>query len=244
MNRCVSGSVRGIAFMSALGVFPIFADSDVGTKNLEGFFIGVDAAYSHSSLRNDNAWAVMYGMGRQIGDGEPGSIYKNKRSCVDPSVNIGYGRFFGNWYFGLAGDVSFGKSGNSYVVTDSVSKVGYEAKIDGVSYSVKVKGGYYFGELSSVLYGIAGLRWRDVSYRNFVDGNFSSKSKLKTPIFVLGVGFEHPVCEKLSLSAEYECSWRSSSSRNDLTAYHLTLSTSMKQKVREHTVRIGVKYHI
>lgn len=129
-------------------------------------------------------------------------------------------------------------------MTDSVSKVGYEAKIDGVSYSVKVKGGYYFGELSSVLYGIAGLRWRDVSYRNFVDGNFSSKSKLKTPIFVLGVGFEHPVCEKLSLSAEYECSWRSSSSRNDLTAYHLTLSTSMKQKVREHTVRIGVKYHI
>jgi len=243
MGQRVSSS-RILASVFMLGAFPALAESNVDIKDLEGLFIGIDAAYNHSSVENDNAWAVMYGIdGQRVGE-DKGSIYKNKRCCVDPSVNIGYGRFFNGWYLGLSGDISFGKNGKSYIVTNSTLKTGYEAKVDGISYSVKAKGGYYFNDLNSVIYGIAGLKWKNVSYRNFVDGEFSSKSKLKAPIFVLGIGFERPVCKKLSLSAEYEYSWRNSSSQNDLTEYHFTLSTNMKQKLKEHTVKVGVKYHI
>ena len=242
MNRYMS-SVKVLVFMSALGAVSVFADSNVGPEDLEGFFIGVDAAYSHSSVKNGNALQDTYINGQKE-ESEPGRIYKNKRSCIDPSVSIGYGHFFNNWYLGLSGDVSFGKNGESYVVTDSSSKAGYEARIDGVSYEVKAKGGYYFSDFNSVIYGIAGLKWQNVSYRNFVDGKFSSKAKLKTPIFVLGIGFERSVYKKLSFSAEYEYSWRSSSDQIRWERGYVNVITDMKQKLRGHTVKVGVKYHI
>ena len=247
MSCCISGSVRGIAFMSALGVFPIFADSDVGTKNLEGFFIGVDAAYSHSSLKNDETGGVITLYADNTKEEIPESERvrsKHKRVHVDPSINIGYSHFFGNYYLGLAGDISFGNDRKSFVVTDSDDDEGYETRIGGVSYGIKAKGGYYLSGLKSVVYGVAGVKWRDASYRRYLADQFGSKAKLKSPSFLLGLGFEHSICKKLSLSAEYEYSWRSSSDNTLWKNGELCVDYNIKQKLREHALKVGVKYHI
>jgi len=246
MGQRVSSS-RILASVFMLGAFPALAESNVDIKDLEGLFVGVDVAYNHSSVKNNETGGV--GMsGNRKEDVPSDELVKRERGrCfVDPSINIGYSHFFGNWYLGLAGDVSFGKNSKEFIMTDIDE--GYEAKIDGISYGVKVKGGYYVSKLDSVVYGIVGVKWREVSYRRRVDDQLFSKAKLKNPSFLLGLGFERSVCKNLSLSAEYEYSWRNSSSNtlwkigDDSVNYNVDYN--VKQKLREHSLKVGFKYHI
>lgn len=245
MNRYMS-SAKVLVFVSALGAVSVFADSDMGPEDLEGFFIGVDAAYNHSSVENDETEGVFthYANGRKEDMKGIGKV-KSKRVRTEPSINVGYSHFFGNYYLGLAGDVSFGNGRKSFVITDSGGDEGYETRIGGVSYELKAKGGYYFKELNSVVYGIAGVKWRDVSYRHYGDGQFYSRARLRSPAFLLGLGFERPVYKKLSLSAEYEYSWRNSSGntfwRDSAMSFDFPVK---KQKLREHTLKVGVKCHV
>ena len=199
MSRC-KNAVKVLAFVYMFNSFPVLADSDSAVKNLEGFFVGVDVAYNHSSVKNDETEGVatLYSDNSRINISDNELVKSKRRRChIDPSVNIGYSHFFNNWYVGLAGDVSFGKNNKSFVITDSADDEGYESKISGVSYALKAKGGYYFRELNSVVYGIAGVKWREVSYRRYASDRFSSKAKLKSPSFLLGLGFEKPICKKL-----------------------------------------------
>ncbi len=256
MSRCVSGSVKILAFIFLFGkvVFPDSANGiEVVAKesavseidNLKGFFVGVDAAYNHSILKNDETGGVytLYASGKKRS--VPGLGKTEGSLCrVGPSVNVGYSHFFGNYYLGLAGDVSFGNGRKSFVITDPDGGEGYETSIGGISYGLKAKGGYYLSGLKSVVYGITGVKWRDVSYRRYGDARFSSKAELRSPSFLLGLGFERPVCNKLSLSAEYECSWRSSSDRAFWKGDRLSVDFDVKQKFREHALKIGVKYHM
>lgn len=244
VSRCVS-SAKVLVFVSALRSVSVFADSNVGPEDLEGFFIGVDAAYNHSILKNDETGGTLthYVNGRK--EEIPGlGVVKKKRICIDPSINVGYSHFFGNWYLGFAGDVSFGNSRKSFVITDSDGDEGYEMRIGGVSYGLKAKGGYYLSGLKSVVYGIVGVKWRDASYRRYGDNKFSSEAELKNPSFSLGLGFERSICKKLSLSAEYEYSWRSSFDNTSDASGAFSLNMNIKQQLREHTLKIGVKYHI
>lgn len=257
MGCCVSGSVKVLALVFLFGGMPVFADSTAeveaaagksfasGINSLKGFFIGVDVAYSHSKVENDETGGVATSCddGCEIDIPGLGKVRK-KRIHVDPSVNVGYSHFFNNWYLGLAGDISFGNNRKSFVITDPNEDEGYEAKIGGISYGLKAKGGCYLGKLDSVVYGIAGVKWREVSYTRYGDGQlFDSKAKLKTPAFQLGLGFEKPIYKGLSLSAEYEYSWRSSSDNNSDADDFSSVNMNVKQRFREHTLRIGVKCH-
>ena len=218
-----------------------------GINNLKGFFVGVDVAYNHSSATHAPVYAVVRDANDEqiIGSNELHSKYKHKRVRIDPSFNVGYSRFFNNWGVALAVDVSFGKSASQLVtVSKDPFDEGYEAKISGVSYAVKAKGGYCFSKLNSVVYGIAGVKWREVRFRNFLQDNFSSKAKLGSPSFLLGLGFEKPICKKLSVSAEYEYSWRNSSGSTRLSDVNFVTDVDVKQRLREHVLKIGVKYHI
>ncbi len=238
---------RFLALVFVFGTFPVSADDHLDVKNLEGFYVGVDAVYSHADVKNDET----EGVGTLYSDNSKSNVpdnelVKSKRSrChIDPSVNIGYSHFFNNWYVGLAGDVSFGKNNKSFVITDPADDEGYESKISGVSYTLKAKGGYYFRGLNSVVYGIAGVKWREVSYMRYAADRLSSKAKLKSPSFLLGLGFERPICKKLSLSAEYEYSWRNSSDSALWKNEEGVADFNVRQRLREHSLKIGVKYHI
>ncbi len=244
MSRC-KDAVKVLTVVSMFGVIPVSADNHSAVKNLGGFHVGIDAAYNHSSAKNDETKGVatLYydNSQRNVPDDE---LAKSKRSrChIDPSINIGYSHFFNNWYVGLAGDVSFGKDNKNFVMIDDID--GYETKTESVSYALKAKGGYYFSELNSVVYGIAGVKWREVSYKRYTDGEFFSKAKLKTPSFLLGLGFEKPICKKLSLSAEYEYSWRNSSDDSLWKNEDGVVDFNVRQRLREHSLKIGVKCHI
>ncbi len=125
------------------------------------------------------------------------------------------------------------------------------SKIAGVSYGVKFKGGYHFKGINSLIYGIVGLKWRDADFgfymrrpelRRLVESN--AKAKLKNPLFVLGFGVERPIYKKISLSAEYEYAWRNSTgeARENYRMYGAYAYATAKQSLREHSVKVGLKY--
>lgn len=247
MSRCVS-SVKVIMFVSALGSVSVFADGDVDTKDLKGFFVGVDAVYSRVSAKHDLSDSGYFDGNLRRPDND---LYANKHSriCFDPSVNVGYLHRFGNWYAGLSADISLGVRGKRTFGMDRSE--GY-SKISGTSYAVKLRGGYYFKEINSLVYVITGVKKRDVDFyfsmrnpniRKYVESN--TKAKLKNPLFVVGLGIEHPISKGFSWSAEYEYAWRNSTDearenykKSDVYAY-----ATARQSLREHSVKIGLKYH-
>ncbi|MCR4555251.1 MAG: outer membrane beta-barrel protein [Alphaproteobacteria bacterium] len=246
MNKCVS-SAKVLVFVSALGSVSVFADSNVGSEDLEGFFIGVDAAYSCASVEHDLSDSGYFDGNLRHPDDD---LYtnKHKRVSFDPSINVGYLRGFGNWYAGLSADVSFG--GNKKRTFDMDRSEGY-SKIAGVSYMLKFKGGYHFKGINSLIYGIVGLKWRDADFGfnmriSEIQALVKSrtKAKLKSPLFVLGLGVERPIYKKISLSAEYEYAWRNSTgeARENYKMHGAYAYATAKQSLREHSVKVGLKY--
>lgn len=240
-------SVRALALASVLGVFPVFADSDEDIKNLEGFFVGVDAAYSCVSAKHDLSDSGFFDGNLRRPDGD---LYtnKHKRVSFDPSINVGYLHGFGNWCAGLSVDVSFG--GNKKRTFDMDRSEGH-SKIAGVSYGVKFKGGYHFKRINSLIYVIVGLKRRDADFgfnmrRSDIQAFVKSrtKAKLKSPLFVLGLGVERPIYKKISLSAEYEYAWRNSTgeARENYKKHGAYAYATAKQSLREHSIKVGLKY--
>jgi len=262
MNKYIVSSSKTLFSLLFLGVFPVFANDNVevngvsecaecakGTDFFEGFAVGVDAVYSYIDVKNSiTEPGGKASNGREKIDSDLHSV-THKNCHFSPSLNIGYSYFHGNWYAGLVADVSFGKN-NSRL--NCINGADEHLKIKGISYEVRAKGGYYFQDLNSVIYGIAGVKWRDVDYAfDFkLPGTYSisrTKSRLKNPLFVLGVGAERPISKKVSLSAEYEYAWRNSSgeasdnvggARGSVRVYQ-----KVKQSLKEHSVKIGLKYH-
>jgi len=264
MNRYMDSSIKIFVLLLFLGVFPVFADDNVevngvsecaecakGTDFFEGFAVGVDAVYGHAEANHD---VTDNGIIFQNGDvWKDVDLYSlpHKRSQIVPSVNVGYSCFFKNWYVGVVADILLGRNKER---TDTLSKANGHFKMNGISYGVKVKSGYYFEDLNSVIYGIAGIKWQNINFE--VDMNnpeihkckvSSTRSRLKSPLFVLGVGAERPISKRLSLSAEYEYAWRNSKGEV-LTNYangnlRVSAFAKTKQSLKEHSVKVGLKYH-
>ena len=261
-----NNSVKALVCLLIFGVSPVFAEGDVKTETkaetkteakaetktkvssdrfnaveaLSGFTIGVDVVYSHTDVRHDQKPVNMSDFtGGPVTDVESAQVNQS-RCFVDPSVNVGYSYLKDNFYVGIAGDFSFGKKAEvTYDLSDS-GNVEAKTKIDKFSYGVKLKGGYYSGCLKSLFYGIAGVKWRDASFRVVYKGEEGTKAKVKTPFFVLGLGMERPIRDKFSFSAEYECAWRNSTKATTLGAG----SADIDQRLRENTLKLGIKYHI
>lgn len=161
-------------------------------------------------------------------------------------LNVGYSYFCNSWYLGAAGEVSFGANGKKSVVLDEIFPT--KSKISGFSTAIKLEGGYYFKDLNAVIYGIAGLKWRNVEMQyDYDDKTFfaiGSKAKLSTPLYTVGIGVERPIYKKLSVSAEYEYTWRNSKDTSKLKPNNIPICFYIKQRMREHGFKIGIKYHI
>lgn len=249
MNRRIKISVKVIAVMMAFGAFPAFAGSDVAVENtqikctdaLKGFTVGADLAYNYSKAKHDELVANFNPSG-VTGNGMSIGSIEHRRCNIDPSVNVGYTHLYNNWYMGAAGEISFGKKGKKDTAFDS--NTGAHTQISGFSGGVKLKGGYFVKDFKAALYGIAGIKWRDVDCQFNINGNSTSKAKLKRPLFVLGLGLEKPVYKKLSVSAEYEYAWRNSNDSADMNVSGGTWNCHMKQRLNDHSFKVGVKYHI
>lgn len=254
-----NSSVKTLACLLVFSVSPVFADGEVSTdkkvetvsqdaaspqdkwiESLKGFTVGLDVVYSHTDVRHDQQPVKISNFpGGDLSDDESNQLNQS-RCFIDPSVNVGYSYLKNNFYVGIAGDVSFGKKAE---VTHNLSASGAvkaKTEIGRASYGVKLKGGYYFKCLKTVFYGIAGVKWRDANLRVVVNDEEGTKAKVKTPFFVLGLGMERPIRNKISFSAEYECAWRNSTKDTTLG----TGSASIDQRLRENTLKLGVKYHI
>lgn len=212
---------------------------DDAVAALKGFTVGVDVVYSHTDVRHDQVEA------RLPGSVPPGSItddaktqVNHSRCFVDPSINIGYSYLKDKYFVGIAGDLSYGKEAKATNSFGGGTEA--ETKIERTSYDVKLKGGYYSPCLKTVFYGIAGVKWRNSNFKFKVGNKVGEKAKVKTPFFLLGLGMERPIRNKLSFSAEYECAWRNSTD----TATTEGITVTVDQRLRENTLKLGVKYHI
>lgn len=249
MSRYTGSSMKALVVVAAFGSFSAFADSILvenveitkGAEAFEGFSIGLDALYSHVNV--DRSAFEM-----QVGDQTSGKIdgkWSHSRCRIDPSLNLGYSRIVNNWYMGVAADVSFGsnkKKEFKIKFPDSSDEIAFSSSINGMSYGIKAKGGYYCPKLKSVIYGFAGVKWREVDFR-FIDKDGASKAKISSPAFLAGAGIERKVCEKVSVSAEYEFALRNSNNASGIKVDDVNVFANADQKLRDHTVKIGIKYH-
>jgi hypothetical protein len=242
------------------GASPVFAGDEVSTdeeaatvsqdvqqdkwcESLKGFTVGLDVVYSHTDVRHDWKAPVVENptTGARVQSRDATPQISQSRCFVDPSINVGYSYLKNNFYVGAVGDVSFGKKAE---ITDDIDGAGSEIKteIGNISYGIKLKGGYYARCLKSAFYGIAGVKWRDANLRYVLNGEEGSKAKVKTPFFVLGLGMERPIRNKISFSAEYECAWRNSTKTSTTGGGHTFMEVD--HRLRENTLKLGIKYHI
>jgi len=251
MSHYTSSSMKVLAIVAAFGTLPAFADSSLVVENVkvvegpeafEGFSIGLDALYSHLSVDRD-AFEI------QLEDRSSGKIdgkLSHGRYRIDPSLNLGYSRVINNWYMGLAADVSFGSNKRekfTVKVRDLTSPLTFSSSINGMSYGIKAKGGYYCPKLKSVIYGFAGVKWREVDFRIDSSDGTVTKAKLNSPTFLVGAGVERKLWKKFTVSSEYEYSWRNSNNTSGVKHGDVDVFASADQKLRGHSVKVGVKYH-
>ncbi len=246
MNRYLKSSVKVLALGAMFGTLPAFAEGEVVDNNcansLKGFTVGADLVYSHAAAKHEQLETSAFANGKLLGHDNSFSQIDHKRCCLDPSINIGYTHVCGSWYVGAAGEISYGKTSERNSDFGGGSKV--DTKIGRTSYGLKLKGGYFVQDLKSAVYGIIGIKWRDVKFNFNVDESKGSEAKLKRPLFVIGVGAEHPIYKKLSVSAEYEYAWRNSEDTSTVGLKAGSVSLKAKQRLNEHSIKLGIKYHI
>ncbi|MBO7536828.1 MAG: outer membrane beta-barrel protein [Alphaproteobacteria bacterium] len=247
------------AIITLFGTFSAYANDDANKTSdttkveevdiLKGFTIGADLVYSHSEAKH-NEFVSEYSCPnegvRTRGKSIPGEI-QHERCNIDPSLNIGYSHLYNNWYIGATGEISLGsgnKKNSGFHSDKEAGNATANTKISGFSGGIKIKGGYYLRDLKSVAYGIAGIKWKNIHLRFDVNDVSGSKACLRRPSFALGVGLEKPIGKNLSVSAEWEHTWRNSRDRSSVGNANATGSLHTKQWLSEHDFKIGMKYYI
>ena len=251
-----SGFVKVCVSYLALLLFWVRASEQIDKSNiLSGISIGFGLSYSDSYGENDMLRFCMqtnHGIWKIYDRNEyklP-SIQKTTRYNIDPSISFGYSFFKNNWYIGIIGEFSFDKNSKTYQALYSEMKA--KSEISGFCSTFKLKGGYYFADLNTLIYGLAGLKWRQQSIQarfhcphNHIPDSSGSKAKLINPRWVLGLGIERPIYKKLSAFMQYEYSWRSSKDTDtSLTCPKGDLKLKIKQQLKEHCFKLGINYHI
>ncbi|MCR4623058.1 MAG: porin family protein [Alphaproteobacteria bacterium] len=243
MNRYLESSVKVLALGAIFGTMPASAESVVVDQvvadcvtGLKGVTVGADIVYSYADAKYEQTG------GNFVGRDNKYDSLKHKRCCIDPSINIGYTHIHNGWYMGVSGEASFGA--NSERNSDFGIRSKLDTEIERASYGLKLKGGYFIKDLKSAVYGIIGIKYRDVKFSLNINDAKGSGAKLKRPLYVIGLGTEYPICKKISVSAEYEYVWRNSEDTSTLKVANRTVSLRAKQRLNEHNIRIGVKCHI
>ncbi|MBO7454745.1 MAG: outer membrane beta-barrel protein [Alphaproteobacteria bacterium] len=247
------------ATIMVFGTFSAHANDDANKTSdttkveeidtLKGFTIGADLVYSHSEAKHDefvSEYSCPNEGVRTRGKSIPGEI-QHERCNIDPSLNIGYSHLYNNWYIGATGEISLGsgnKKNSGFHSDKEAGNATANTKISGFSGGIKIKGGYYLSDLKSVAYGIAGIKWKNIHLRFDVNDVSGSKACLRRPSFALGVGLEKPIGKNLSVSAEWEHTWRNSRDRSNVSNANATGSLRTKQRLSEHDFKIGMKYYI
>ncbi len=250
MVSCANRSMRMLAIIASFSALPALADSGLlienievakGQESFEGFFLGLDALYSHLSVDRSD---FEVGAGNDIKTNAEGNG-SHSRCRIDPSLNLGYSRIIDNFYVGISADVSFGSSqkGSFTIKPQGVGELPLKSSVNGMSYGIKAKCGCYCPKMRSVFYGFAGAKWREIDFRIDSENETVSKAKLRSPAFLVGLGVERGLCKKATLSAEYEFAWRNSNNASAIKIEGVDLFAGADQKLRDHTVKIGVKYH-
>lgn len=233
------------------------ASEQVDKSNvLSGISVGLGLSYSDSYGENDLlrfCWKVESGIWEihDKSEGKLPSIQKTTRYNVDPSISFGYSFLRNNWYIGLSGEFAFDKNNKTYKAL--YMDINVKSEISGFCSTFKLKGGYYFAGLNTLIYGLAGLKWRQQSIQiryhcpyNYFPDSYGSKAKLINPQWILGFGIERPIYEKLSAFMQYEYSWRSSKC-TDTTITGLAngvVKAQIKQMLKGHCFKLGINYHI
>ncbi len=261
----MKSSAKALTFL--LAVAPGFAQADAAVEKVDtaakkcsekcpgyvynGFSVGLDLIYHMTEVKHQDAVSVLKFIDQknQVGErstsGTESAMHKRYR--FDPAINLGYSYFRKGFYAGLSGDVAFGDKNrrSQSFFGDAIAKT----KIDGISYGVKAKLGGYIRGIKSVVYAIAGVKWRNIEFQYYVKDDktnkeeLGSKAKLKTPTFVVGAGFDRLIRDKWSLTGEYEYSWRNSTDSSVVSNEVGSSTVNVSQRLREHSLRIGVKYH-
>lgn len=223
------------------------------SKFFSGSFFGFGLASRNTHTENDvtcvmrpflpNAWIVLDENKFNLP-----SIDKTYQS-IDPVMSLGYAFSRNNWYFGIIGEISLGRRKTTY--KDLYNKLSATSELSGFSSSLKLKAGYHFTNSNILAYGLAGLKWQnqnvqirfhcqDVDIPDF----YGSKVKLSNPIWIVGLGIERPIRNKLSMFAQYEYSWKTSKSVDTLKGYKGTDDFYIKQQLKEHCFKFGLNYYI
>lgn len=254
----MKSSTKVLLFL--LMISPGFSQADASVKKVDvakkcskkcpgyvynGFSVGLDLIYHMTEVKHQDAgsYATVNNLLDTAVDPTPGTAFAmHKRYRFDPAVNVGYSYFNKGFYAGLTGEIAFGdknRRSQSFFVKDTLAKT----KTDGIAYGVKAKCGGYIRGVKSVVYAIAGVKCRDITFQYNVENELGSKAKLKQPSFVVGVGFDRVIRDKWSLTGEYEYSWRNSTDDSVLNYKDGKAVVNVSQRLREHSLRIGVKYH-
>ena len=230
------------------------------SKVLTGASVGFSLLYSYSDLKSEPyRFSPHYSpgflshsrccFGSDLVDNHKFRLFAGRKQYykIAPAVSLGYSFRRGNWYFGTVGEVSFGKNSKNYEVFNR--KLSLESEISGFSGAFKFKGGYYFADPNILGYGIAGMKWRKVKTQFHYSGEenlaFSgTKAELISPQWVLGFGAECPISKELSIFTEYEYAWRSSTDTDVMTGVKGVYEYQMKQKLKEHSFKLGVNYYM
>lgn len=236
--------------LPCLALLLSYTQTPTCAKNpLSGTSISFNLAYDYLDIKHyfyrydytifPDPWT---GLWRKVDINE---LSKQKYRSINPAISFGYSFFKNNRYFGAVGELSFGKSRKKSVAMGPYFNAIFSTS--GFSGGIKAMSGYYFNDINTLIYGIAGMKWRNIETQvNYDDGivSFSgSKEKLACPLFVIGTGVERLICKKLSVFAEYEYIWRNSKGTAETKRLGI-YKFKMKEHFREHSFKLGVKYHI
>lgn len=219
---------------------------NTASKDLTGFNVGVDLMQTWATARNfTNEGVAVRTNGQRIPSNTPG-FSKVKGSEFGAAVNLGYSYKFDNDFLvGLSGEVAFGKT-EKKTIDNAFRNFSENGKINGCSYALKAKGGYYLSSLKTAAYAIAGVKWQKSDFRLVHPGDFERvKSNKVMP--VLGVGLERKLCGGLSACLEYEYFWRKSdvnSNARNLPAGAASATQKYKTTLHGSSVRVGCKYYM
>lgn len=215
----------------------------------EGFFVGVDFDMGEVRAKNTKVHAKIRKKGEEKGtvftDSVP-SEFRLRKFC--PVLSAGYTKLFENgFWLGIAGDFGFQKT-SKRVKKNFYDGAGEgEGKINGNPYSLRSKFGYFIEDIGAVIYGMAGVKWMNVTFKWRSPVGISNSMKRSMPL--LGVGFEKKIGEAVSMSCEYDCFWKKSSSYSVASNPSATdpdvefLSVNHDSKLHGYSLKIGFKYY-
>ena len=172
--------------------------------------------------------------------GTAGDLGKLELNGVNGGLRVGYRWQRGNWVFGpelgyeagnIEDSVSFGDDTVSTEVTSKVKNV----------LALRMKTGYAVRP-DLLVYGIAGIARADIEYKVDVDtaGTSASQNRdFKENGFVVGLGVEKQLTERMSLTGEYEYA---QFGKTDRTFTIDGESATTEATPKYHNVKVGLNF--